>query len=142
MSVGTAGALPAVPPNAGVIGQGIKYPPTLDGKGRLVLSFGIDLLDQQIQSLCLTQPFERVMQPNYGAASETFEPADLARFKAVLEQQIALHVPQVESAEIDVSIEPNGIVVANIVYTPRGDASERTLTFPLYTPPALTGASK
>lgn len=141
MSVGTSGAIQVPPPAAGVLGQGITYPPTVDSKGRLALSWGVDLVTQSIQSICVTQPFERVMQPDYGAATETFEPADLARMQTKLEEQIAAHEPRAEKVSVTVQPSTNGEVLTIVAFTVRGEATERTLTFPLYTPPALTGSS-
>lgn len=135
-------SIQAPPASAGVLGQGIKYPPQFDSKGRLALSWGSDLVDQAILSLCQTQPGERVMQPDYGASSETFEPIGLDRMKIQLEKSIADHEPRAKDVRVDVSLDPDGIPVARVSYSVDGEATERTLTTPIFTGPAATGSSQ
>lgn len=141
MSVGTPGALPAVPATAGNLGQGIKYPPEVDDKGRLVLSSGVALVDQSIQSICQTQPKERVMQPDYGAATATFEPVDLAVMKAKVDEQVAAHEPRAINVEFEAVPTTDG-ALATVNYDLDGDPNTKNLTFPLFTGPASTGPSE
>lgn len=130
------------PLSAEVFGQGIKYPPQLDGKGRLALSWGLNSVDEAVRSICVTQPSERVMNPSYGAATETFEPFDLPGLEAAIQVNIADHEPRVEEATVEVTPQSNGTSLAKVVYRPIGSANERTLTFPLFAAPSSTGPSE
>lgn len=137
MPVGTAGAIQAPPPSAGVYGQGVKYPPTLDtSTGRLALSWGPDLVSESILSICRTVPLERAMLPGYGAATVTFEPIDAYTMKEALLKNIAEYEPRARNVEVEVPPpQPGGVVVASISYQLAGEANIRTLTYPIYTPP-------
>jgi len=124
------------PYSAGVLGQGITYPPTLDtATGRLKLSWGTDVVAQSIQSICQTQPGERVMLPDYGAGSVTFDPIDMARMKVALEKSIADYEPRALDVDVQVSLGVPGEVIASIAFRVAGDATTRTLTYPLFVGP-------
>jgi phage baseplate assembly protein W len=137
MPVGTAGSIQAPPPSAGVYGQGVKYPPTLDTTtGRLALSWGSTLVDESILSICRTVPNERAMLPGYGAATVTFEPIDEYKMREALQANIAAYEPRATNVEVSVVGEPNGVMRAHISYVPVGEANVRTLTYPIFTPPS------
>lgn len=143
MSVGTSGAIQAPPASAGVLGQGIKYPPEVDPTtGRLKLAWGGDLVDQSIQSIAMTQPYERPMLPGYGAASMTFEPVDEHRFRLLLEANIAEYEPRASDVQVKVVPLRTAETEARITYSVIGEANTRTLTAPLFSGPASTGADK
>lgn len=143
MAVGTPGAIQAVPANAGVLGQGIKYPPELDtATGRLRLAWGSDLVAQSIQSIAMTQPYERPMLPGYGAASVTFEPVDEHRFRLQFEANIAEYEPRASSVQIDVVALRSNETQCRVTFAVIGDANTRTLTAPLFTGPAATGVDQ
>ena len=134
----------APPPSAGVLGQGVKYPPTLDtSTGRLALSWGPDVVTQAIQSIAQTQASERPMLPGYGA-STIFEPTDSARIAITLDQNIADYEPRAVNVNVEPEMDPRaaGGVIANISYSVLGEATIRTLTYPVFTGPATTGASE
>lgn len=137
MPVGTPGAIRAVPPNAGHLGQGIKYPPEIDTKGRLALSFGADSVTDSIKAICATIPGERVMQPDFGASRSTFEPIDAGRMQIEIEGQIAEKEPRAEGVEVTCRYEESrpGRMVADIKFRIQGDATDRTLTYSWFAGP-------
>lgn len=136
-TVGTTGAISAPPASAGVLGQGIKYPPEFDpSTGRLKLSSGSDLVQQAIQSICMTCPGERVMLPGYGAATSTFEPIDLDRQSLAIRESVAEYEPRASNVIVTDSLADNGRVLRNITFDVIGEANSRTLTFPLFEGPA------
>lgn len=142
-TVGTPGALPTPPATAGVLGQGIKYPPEVDtATGRLKLSFGSALVDQSILSIAMTQPYERPMLPGYGAASITFEPVDEHRFKLLLEANITEYEPRATNVKVEAMPLKTSETQAKITYDVIGEASPRTLTAPIFTGPSSTTASQ
>jgi len=136
-TVGTTGALPQPPATASVLGQGIAYPPSLTANGRLALASGADLVTQAIQSICLTAPGERVMLPGYGAAATVFEPYDADRQSLLVRESIADHEPRARNVEVNDDGSDNGRVLRTITFDVLGEATSRTLTFPLF-----HGASK
>lgn len=137
-AVGTTGALPAPPASAGVLGQGLAYPPQLDGAtGRLKLASGADLVQQAVYSICVTAPGERVMLPGYGAASSTFEPVDLDRQSLAVRESVAEYEARARDVIVSDELGPAGRLVRTIKFDVIGEAGTRTLTDPLF-----TGASK
>ena len=137
-TVGTPGAIKTPSAYAGNLGQGIKYPLTIDGNGRLLLSSGLTSVSDSIASILLTTKGERVMQNDYGAgATGLFDPADPVILAAAIQQSILEHEPRVSSVSVSVqSISPSGKAVYNIAYTVRGEATQQTLTFPIFNGPA------
>ena len=129
--------IPAAPPNAGIFGQGVKYPLTLTAQGRLALTAGQDCVTEALSSIGQTSPGERVMQPDYGANVGVHEPqtdpflvAD--RFK----QCVADHEGRI--ARLDVRVQPiatPGVQEITIEYTLAGEANPRVLTFPYFIGP-------
>lgn len=126
------------PPGAGIYGQGVSYPMTLDSNGRLKLSYGPQIVSEAVLSIAQTQTGERPMQPDYGANNALFDEVDLAAYKISLEQGIAEHEPRVERANVSAALQPDGGVRVTIAYLIRGEADERTLTYPLFLGPART----
>jgi len=140
-TVGTPGAIQAPPATAGVFGQGVAYPPSCDAKGRLTLAWGVDLVSQSVLSIAQTQRGERPMLPDYGAAT-IFEPIDADRLKINLEENIANHEPRARNVEVTTTTGTGGGMPTKIEFQTTGDASTRSLTVPLFTGPARTGADK
>src|SRR5690348_7732165 len=117
MSVGVPGAITQPPPSAGVLGQGVKYPLSYDSRtGRLVLSWGADLVSQSILSIQSTQQGERPMLPAYGAAQVTFEPVDADRIKLLIDQNIAEYEPRATRVTVDVQLMPTGEVRSTVAF--------------------------
>lgn len=142
MSVGTSGAIQAPPPSAGVLGQGVKYPPEVDTKtGRLRLAWGADLVQQAILSIQQTERDERPMLPGYGAAMVTFEPIDAYRHKLVVEANVAEFEPRAKNVDVDVQLMPTGEVKSLVRFDVVGEATPRTLTATVFTGPSSTSES-
>jgi phage baseplate assembly protein W len=141
MKIGTAGAIRAVPANAGFVGQGCSYPFQLDGTtGRLKISFGAALVAEALTSIVSTQPGERIMQPDYGASGASlFEPLDPTRLAVQIEKCIEDHEPRIESIKVDATLgaTPDQAEVT-VTYTIVGEANERVLTAPYFAGPTYT----
>lgn len=133
-TVGTSGALPAVPQTATVLGQGLAYPPQLDGgTGRLKLASGSDLVSQSIASIMQTKPHERVMLPGYGAAVGTFESVDIERQVVRGRQKIDEHEPRARNVEFSPSPgQQTGQVNLVVKFETQDEPTPRFLTFPLF----------
>ena len=134
---GTPGAIRQTPVAAGNLGQGIKYPIRYTAAGRLDLSFGTQSVLEAAQSICSTQPGERVMEPEYGAAVGLFEPIDAGRLTIAVQQNIAEHEPHIESTEVNVDLGPTGggQMVQSVGVIIRGEATVQYLTFPIFVGP-------
>lgn len=134
MSVGTPGAIRVPPPDAGPLGQGISYPLSLDNRGRLNLAWGAQLVEQSLQAIWETAPGERVMLPKFGAAVGEFEPIDLFRLVQRFKQNVTEYEPRVDKCDVDVKPGPDtNQAFAIVSYVLKGEANERTLTFPYFT---------
>ena len=140
---GTAGALRAIPPNAGHLGQGLSYPPQYDAAGRLQLSWGRQLVAEAVQSIVETLPGERPMEPDYGGSSATFEPiGDLDRARYQISRCIEEHEPRIAEATINfVSVstgDPTEKLQPDIEFTTTTEADSQTLTAGYFAGPAST----
>lgn len=139
MSVGTPGAIRQPPAGTGAFGQGVSYPLAYDpNTGRLALSSGTKCATEALQSIFQTQPGERPMQPDYGAASVLFEPVDMDRLLIRVREVIADHEARVDSIDsVTSSVGPtSGEAIITVTCTLIGDATPRVLTFPYFTGPA------
>lgn len=135
--VGTPGAIKAPPINAGVLGQGVSYPPTYNVQGRLKLSSGSVAVEEALQAILETAPGERAMLPGYGARIGEFEPIDLARLVAKFKKDVSDYEPRVEEiTDSDYNIGPGvGEVTLTFHYRLVGEANERILTYGIFSPP-------
>ena len=131
----------SIPSQAGIFGQGVTYPLAFDSSGRLKLSAGPVLVDQALASIAQTQPGERPMEPDYGAAILNFEPIDEDRVRMAFDENIREHEPRVAVAQF--SVVPGAAfsdALVTIRYVAAGEATARTLTAGLFAGPALTNA--
>lgn len=141
MGFGTPGSIRQPPNASGFLGQGVQYPLDYDTTGRLKLSFGVQSVADAMMSIALTQPGERVMQPDYGAAIFVAEPLQsLGQIAASFTRNIHEHEPRVKTLNsVDVSLGQDvGAVQVDIVYTPQAEATPQTLSYPYFQGP--TGA--
>lgn len=71
-----------------LLGRGIAFPPRLGPDGRLLLSDGAQNVREAIEVVLLTEPKERVMQPEFGAGLRRFlfEPNVGATHAAIAER--------------------------------------------------------
>ena len=137
---GTPGALKAVPPTAGHLGQGIAYPLRFTSAGRLGLSSGQQSVEDALRGMIETAQGERVMLTEYGAADFLFEPIDLDRGIASLTSLIAVHEPRIASVEVTAAPDPagQGIADLSVVYTVAQQASAAEQTFNYFAGPPVT----
>lgn len=131
----------------GIQGSCLSFPIDTDQRGTFKTVSDINTIVQQsIQSIVSTRQGERVMLPDYGIPDFAFEVMDsgwVQRVAYFVEQQIVNYEPLVDQ----VSVEPGFIesdtftpamiaeaqtAAISIEYTVRGQASSRTLVFPLW----------
>lgn len=135
-TVGTPGAIRKPPPNSGLGGQGVSYPLDYTTQGRLKLSYGEASINEALISIGLTVAGERSMLPACGSNMGVHEPIDLARFKAKYRLDVREYEPRVDTIEVETELgdQPQQALV-HVTYTTLSDATDQTLTFPLFTGP-------
>jgi phage baseplate assembly protein W len=99
--------------DARLFGQGVAFPPRLDGEGRLAWAVGHDSVRESIRVVLTTEPGERLMLPSFGAGlrSFLFEPNVPATHRMVEERvQFALRrwEPRIALESVVVRPHPDG----------------------------------
>ena len=123
-----------------IFGQGIAFPPRLDGYGRLAWSAGEPNIRESIAVILKTGLRERIALPRFGAGlgAFLFEPNNAgthARIAHAIEQALAQWEPRIAVAEVDVAGDPRAAdsALATIAYklVASGAAEKVTLSIPL-----------
>ena len=123
-----------------VFGQGIAFPPRLDGYGRLAWSAGGPNIRESIAVILKTGLRERIALPRFGAGlgAFLFEPNNAgthARIAHAIEQALAQWEPRIAVAQVDVVADPRAAdsALATIAYklVASGAAEKVTLSVPL-----------
>lgn len=97
--------------NTASLGQGISWPPRVDGDGRLVLSADADNVRESIQVILLTEPGQRVRLPEFGAGLGRFlfEPNIPSTHIAIarqISQSLMRWEPRIRVAQVEVVADP------------------------------------
>ena len=105
------------------LGQGISWPPRIDGDGRLLRSADADNVREAIQVILLTEPGERVRLPEFGAGLGRFlfEPNIPATHIAIarhITQSLMRWEPRIRVAQVEVDADPSDpqAALATITY--------------------------
>lgn len=123
-----------------VFGQGIAFPPRLDGYGRLAWSAGEPNIRESIAVVLKTDLRERIALPRFGAGlgNFLFEPNNAgthARIAHAIEQALARWEPRIAVTDVTVAADPQAIdsAVATISYklVASGAAEKVSLSVPL-----------
>ncbi len=116
------------------LGQGISWPPRVDGDGRLLLSADADNVREAIQVILLTEPGERVRLPEFGAGLShfLFEPNIPATHIAIarrITQSLMRWEPRIRVAQVEVDADPTDphAALATITYRLVSTAQQVTL---------------
>ena len=112
-----------------IFGQGIAFPPRLDGYGRLAWSAGEPNIRESIAVILKTNLRERIALPRFGAGlgGFLFEPNNAgthARIAHAIEQALAQWEPRIAVAQVDVATIAYKLVAS-------GAAEKVTLSVPL-----------
>lgn len=117
------------------LGQGISWPPRIDGDGRLRLSSDADNVREAIQVILLTEPGERVRLPEFGAGLGRFlfEPNIPATHIAIarrITQSLMRWEPRIRVAQVEVDADPSDpqAALATITYRLVSTAQQATLS--------------
>ena len=116
------------------LGQGISWPPRIDGDGRLLLSADAENVREAIQVILLTEPGERVRLPEFGAGLGhfLFEPNIPATHIAIarrITQSLMRWEPRIRVAQVEVDADPSDpqAALATIAYRLVSNAQQATL---------------
>ena len=116
------------------LGQGISWPPRIDGDGRLLRSADADNVREAIQVILLTEPGERVRLPEFGAGLGRFlfEPNIPATHIAIarrITQSLMRWEPRIRVAQVEVIADPRDAqaALATITYRLVSTAQQATL---------------
>ena len=122
--------------NPSSLGQGISWPPRVDGDGRLLLSADADNVRESIQVILLTEPGERVRLPEFGAGLGRFlfEPNIPATHIAIarcISQSLMRWEPRIRVAQVEVIADPTDsqAALATITYRLVSTALQATMNF-------------
>ena len=122
------------------LGQGISWPPRIDGDGRLQLSADANNVREAIQVILLTAPGERVRLPEFGAGLGRFlfEPNIPATHIAIarrITQSLSRWEPRIRVAQVEVDADPSDpqAALATISYrlVSTGQPATLSLTIPV-----------
>jgi len=124
------------------LGQGWRFPVSVDGRGGIAISTHEEDIEQAILVILTTAKGERVMRPEFGSSIYDFV---FAPNNATTAGLIAYHVqealarwePRIEVTSVDVQpdpLEPSRVLI-NIQYVVKGTNDERNLVYPFYLVP-------
>lgn len=122
-----------------IIGQGWSFPPTFSlDRATVVMTTGIEDINNSLFIIFTTALGERVMQPKFGCSlhSMLMEPmstGNLGYIRMLLETAILYHEPRIDAEDIvlDVESEPN-LLRIEVIYKLRGSNSRFNFVYPFY----------
>ncbi|MBK9432932.1 GPW/gp25 family protein [Sphingorhabdus sp.] len=123
-----------------IYGQGIAFPPRLDGYGRLAWSVGEVNIRESIAVILKTNVRERLSLPTFGAGlgAFLFEPNNAgthARIAHAIETALKQWEPRISLSEVSVSADPANVeaAIATIQYSlvATGASEQVSLSIPL-----------
>ena len=116
------------------LGQGISWPPRIDGDGRLLRSADADNVREAIQVILLTEPGERVRLPEFGAGLGRFLfepniPATHIAIARAIDLSLKRWEPRIRVAQVEVDADPSDpqAALATITYRLVSTAQQATL---------------
>jgi phage baseplate assembly protein W len=123
-----------------IFGQGIAFPPRLDGYGRLAWSSGETNIRESIAIILKTNVRERIALPSFGAGlgAFLFEPNNAgthARIAHAIDAALKQWEPRIALADVSVVADPasNESAIATLSYTlvATGEREQVSLSIPL-----------
>ncbi len=129
-------------PTKDFLGSGWKFPPQLDARGRIELSYQDQDVAEAIKIILMTRKGERPMRPEFGSDLHTliFAPNDAATAglaKRYVQEALLRWEPRIDNLEVIArpdEIEPARLMI-EVRYRLRALNSERNLVFPFYVIP-------
>jgi phage baseplate assembly protein W len=124
------------------LGQGWKFPPSVDARGRIELVGQEEDIEESIRIILLTNKGERPMRPEFGSELFTleFQPGDMSTVglaRRYVIEALARWEPRIGVTEVHARIDPRHPerLLVSIDYKIRATNTARNLVFPYYTIP-------
>jgi uncharacterized protein len=131
-----------------IIGQGWRFPPTLDERGVIGLTNDEDEIQQAIHIILGTAPGQRVMRPDFGCRIHelVFAPSNsttTGMADRYVREALGRWEPRIDVQRVGVTLDAAGDarLAITIEYTVRSTHSNRSLVYPFYLIPEDAGDS-
>ena len=125
-----------------LIGTGWRFPPGVDGRGRIALSSERQEIEESIEIIISTPKGHRVMRPEFGCRIHEllFAPLNTSTFTTAVhyvEEALAWWEPRIDVQSVVVDRDPANpsCMLIYITYRERATHDERALVYPFYTIP-------
>jgi uncharacterized protein len=122
-----------------IIGRGWTFPPQINPRGGMSLTFETNELAQSIEVILSTGLGERVMRPHFGCRLHelVFAPINiqtLAQARRYVEQALGMWEPRIRVTQVIVSPDPNETsrLLVEIEYEIKTTRDRRSLVYPFY----------
>lgn len=133
---------------ASFLGAGPAFPFRTDPGGSVLLTAGVDKIEQSIRLILATRRGERPMRPEFGCAAHemVFEPMQSARtvgaVSRAVEEALTRWEPRIEVRSMAAGTAPgaDGVLLVEVGYEVRATNDVRNLVHPFYViPPESPG---
>lgn len=121
------------------VGRGLAFPLRTSATGAIAMVDGHATIEEAIHLIVATAPGERPMRPEFGCRihDHLFAPINQATIGTIafeVERAIARWDPRVDVETVDVHVddEVDGLVYIEVTYRVKQDNDERNLVFPFY----------
>lgn len=121
------------------VGRGWTFPPSVDARGRIALSGGIEEIEGAMRMVLLTAPGERVMRPEFGCRAwdyvfQPLNPNTMGMIETAVEEALQRWEPRVTVESVRASEDParQGTVAVQVEYTLKDTNDRRNLVVPFY----------
>jgi hypothetical protein len=125
-----------------IIGVGWRFPPAIDGRGRVALARHVEEIEEAIQIILSTPLGQRVMRPEFGCRIHelVWAPINASTTAAVthyVEEALGRWEPRIQLLGVRTDSDPDdgACLLIYISYRVRATHDERALVYPFYTIP-------
>lgn len=121
------------------IGRGWTFPPSVDSRGRIALTGGIEEIEGAMRMILLTAPGERVMRPEFGCRAwdyvfQPMNPNTMGMIETAVEEALNRWEPRVniEAVRAVEDSTRTGTVAVQVEYSVKETNDRRNLVVPFY----------
>ncbi len=121
------------------VGRGWTFPPSVDSRGRIALTGGIEEIEGAMRMILLTAPGERVMRPEFGCRAwdyvfQPMNPNTMGMIETAVEEALNRWEPRVniEAVRAVEDSTRTGTVAVQVDYSVKETNDRRNLVVPFY----------
>lgn len=121
------------------VGRGWTFPPSVDSRGRIALTGGIEEIEGAMRMILLTAPGERVMRPEFGCRAwdyvfQPMNPNTMGMIETAVEEALNRWEPRVniEAVRAVEDSTRTGTVAVQVEYSVKETNDRRNLVVPFY----------